>query len=95
MLLGVDYDADMSAPDGQVARLWIGDLPEFVDPNVQIGRTRVLVGEAGLLVEVMHKVRTIVARHDAMTGIERRAEDRQSIAQGQRADLRGRRLPNT
>ena len=59
MLSGIHHDPSMSAPDGQVARLWSCDLPKLVGPPIKVRRARVLKGEARALIECVDKMRAI------------------------------------
>ena len=56
---GTDHNPGMSAPDGQVAGLRIQHSAEFVNPCVEFGRGRVIIGKAGALEETVDQVRAI------------------------------------
>jgi hypothetical protein len=52
----IDHDADVAAPDHQVADLRISDSTKIIGSAVKIPRTRIWIREAGLFVDGMHQV---------------------------------------
>jgi hypothetical protein len=81
MLGGVDHNPGMSAPDGQIAGLRICHSAEFINPRVEVGRGSVIIGMAGALIKTVDEVRAIGL---VMAGMQRDANDRQSLMPGQR-----------
>ena len=59
MLIGIDHDPGMSAPDGQVTHLRTCDSSKVTRPFIKVGRARVLIRETGALVEFVDKMRAI------------------------------------
>ena len=84
VLRRIGYDSGMSAPDDQVARLWVWHLLEFVDPGVEVGRVCVFVGEAGALVKCVDKVGTVVSAFCATAKIQCGAENCETLVRGER-----------
>ena len=82
MLSGIDHNPGMSGPDGQVAGLWMCDLPETLNPSVEVGRWRVVIRETGALVKCVDQVRAI-RRARVMTGAECDPQNRQALGAGQ------------
>src|SRR5260370_28358631 len=59
VLLGIDDDANMAAPDNQVAGLRHAHAGEIRAANVEFARTDVLVGKARLFVNIVNEVGTV------------------------------------
>lgn len=59
MLLGIDDDSDMAAPDNQVACLRHAHACEIRAADVEFARTDVLVGKARLFVYIVNEVGTV------------------------------------
>lgn len=59
VLLGIDDDADMAAPDNQVACLRHAHACEIRAADVEFARTDVLVGKARLFVSIVNEVGTV------------------------------------
>src|SRR5258708_3816687 len=86
-LRGIDYDAGMSGPDGQIAGLGMGNAAKFSDAGVEVGRGRVGVGEPGTLVESVDEVGAVGGEGLVMAGIERGADDGQAFIERERAGV--------
>jgi hypothetical protein len=84
VLDGIDHNASMSAPDGQVARLRPGHAPKFFDPSVQVRRTRVPIREAGTLIEFVNQVGAIGREVGMMPRIQSGAQNHQTLARRER-----------
>ena len=80
MLIGIDDDPSMSAPDSQVTRLRTCDSPKLIGPLIKVRRARVLIKETGALIEFMDKMGAI-GREICMTmaRIQRGAQNRQTL----------------
>src|ERR1700733_2104558 len=59
VLLGIDDDADMTAPDNQIACLRHAHACEICAVDVEFARTDVLVGKARLFVNIVNEVGTV------------------------------------
>ena len=59
VFFGIDDDADMAAPNNQVASLGRVHAREIRIADVEFARTDVVVGKAGLCVNVVNQVRTV------------------------------------
>jgi hypothetical protein len=59
MFFGIDDDADMAAPNNQVACLWRAHAREICAANVEFARTDVVVRKASLFVNSVNQVGTV------------------------------------
>src|SRR2546430_2528901 len=59
MLLGIDNDADMAAPNNQVSWLGCAHACEICAADVEFARSDVVVWKASLFVNVVNQVRTV------------------------------------
>ena len=59
VLLGIDDDADVAAPDNQVACLRHAHACEIRAADVEFARTDILVGKARLFVNIVNEVGTV------------------------------------
>jgi len=84
MLRGIDHNSGVSGPHYQVTWLRIRYPVEFVDPGVEVRRTRVTVLEAGALIEAVNKVRTIRTGAHITAEVQRCAQNRQAFIPSQR-----------
>src|SRR5439155_18617047 len=72
----VDHNSHVPAPNYQVARLRMLHAPELIGSLIQVGRTRIGIAEPGLVVNRVHKLRTINPAAVVDTRIERRRNHR-------------------
>lgn len=72
-------DASVAAPDDQVSGLGMGHSLELVNPRVEVGRTRVLIGETSAFIQRVNKVRAIVRSLRTMAKIQSCAEDCETL----------------
>jgi len=66
-----DHDPRVPSPNYQVARLRLLDSLESFDPGVEVRRGRIGIRESRPLVDGMNKMRAVVFRISANSGVER------------------------